>query len=159
MMSGTELRRRIVAIVPLWWMSGSAGGAGSDTGGNPGARSGLPLAGRTILVAEDEFFVGIELAQTLEAAGADIVGPAWSLGEAERLAAESGIDMAVLDVNLDGDYALDLAVELRKKGIRVVFATAHADDDSIFGGETADIPRLSKPTSARALLRALLPSS
>ncbi|MEQ8378917.1 response regulator [Parvibaculum sp.] len=140
-------------------MMGAGGNTGRPKGVHAGAQDELPLAGRTVLVAEDEFFVGIELAQTLEEAGADIIGPAWSLTEAEKLSEETSLDMAVLDVNLNGDYALDLAVALKNKGVRVVFATAHADDDHLFRGAAADIPRLGKPTSARALLRALRPLS
>jgi len=159
MMTGTGLRNRIVRIAPLWWMMGLGSDTDRPASGNGERRGELPLAGRTVLVAEDEFFVGIELAHTLEAAGADIVGPAWSLEEAEKLGEETPLDMAVLDVNLNGDYALELAVALKNRGVRVVFATAHADDDRLFRGAAADIPRLSKPTSARALLRALLPFS
>lgn len=158
MRTGTRIADRIISIVPLWWLSGTVGGGGVSGSGSGPERS-LPLAGRKVLVVEDEFFVGMELAQTLEAAGADIAGPAWSLADAEHLAAEGGIDMAVVDVNLNGEYSLDFAVGLRKAGVHVVFATAHADDTHLFRGEAGNIPRLSKPTSARALLRMLLPDA
>ncbi|MBX3505854.1 MAG: response regulator [Parvibaculum sp.] len=118
-----------------------------------------PLSGKRVLVVEDEFFVGIEIAETLEIEGAEIAGPVWTLADAERTAAQGGFDMAVLDVNLNGEYAIALGVELRKQGVRVVFATAHVDDDTLFPGDAASIPRIGKPISSRALLRALLLSS
>src|SRR3546814_12058142 len=62
----------------------------------------------------------------------------------------------LLDVDLDGHYSFDLALDLQRRGIRVVFATAHADDGSLFRGQVASIPRIGKPTTARALLPALL---
>ena len=92
-------------------------------------------------------------------AGAGIVGPAWSLADAKRLAESEEFDMAVVDVNMNGEYAIDLAVELKKRGVRVVFATAYSDDIRLFREDVATIPRLGKPTSTRALLRALLPDA
>lgn len=138
------------------WLSSTDDGEGPA--GNPGRipPSILPLSGRKAMVAEDEFFVGLELVQMLESAGAEVSGPASSLADAEAIAAADGIDIAVIDVNLNGDYALDLGVDLHKRGVRVVFATAYADDTRLFTGEAAAIPRLGKPVSARALLRALL---
>jgi DNA-binding response OmpR family regulator len=141
----------------VWFSNGDRKPDGMS-GGNDGRRDAAPLAGQKVLVVEDEFFVGLEIAHTLEAAGAEIVGPAWSLADAEKLA-ETPIDMAVLDVNMNGEYAIDLAVQLKRKGVRTVFATAHIDDDALFQGEAAAIPRLSKPTTARALLRALVPAN
>lgn len=150
---------RTFTMKVLWWLSGTDGGADGTTGGDESPRGGLPLTGKTVLVVEDEFFVGLEIAQTLEAAGAEIVGPARTLEEAEELGGDGALDMAVLDVDLDGHYSFDLALDLQRRGIRVVFATAHADDNGLFRGQVASIPRIGKPTTARALLRALLPLS
>lgn len=158
----SAIGRRIFSIGPLWWHASTNDGEGQGEGakGSSGVpHGGLPLSGRKIIVIEDEFFVGIELAQMLESAGAEILGPAWSLSDAEELAANEEIDMAVVDVNLNGEYSIDFALELQKRGVRVVFATAYADDARLFAGPAASIPRLSKPTSARALLRALLPDA
>lgn len=150
---------RTFTMKVLWWLSGIDGGSGDTTGGGESPRGGLPLAGKTVLVVEDEFFVGLEIAQTLESAGAEIVGPARTLEEAAELMSDGTPDMAVLDVDLDGLYSFDLALDLQRRGIRVVFATAHADDGNLFRGQVAAIPRIGKPTTPRALLRALLPLS
>lgn len=158
----TQIGQRMFASAPLWRLNGKDGkGGNAEPGGRPGHApdDARPLAGRSILVVEDEFFVGLEIVQTLEAAGADVTGPIRSLKDAEDIVAENSFDMAVLDVNLDGKYALNLALDLRRRGTRVVFATAHADDTHLFQGEAAAIPRLSKPTRARTLIRALLPAT
>lgn len=155
----SAIGKRIISIAPLWWLASIDDGAGRGEGARGVPAGGLPLAGRKVLVVEDEFFVGMELAQMLESAGAEILGPAWSLADAKNLAADEEIDMAVVDVNLNGEYSIDLAIELQQRGIRVAFATAYADDTRLFRGEAASIPRLSKPTSTRALLRALLPDA
>ncbi len=145
--------------VPVWRFAASSGNPDSAAGQDRSAGTPKPLAGKHVLVVEDEFFVGLEIAETLEAAGATIAGPAWTLADAESLAAQGGIDMAVLDANLNGQYAIDLGIELGRQGVRVVFATAHVDDTMMFQGEAASIPRIGKPASARALIRALLPAS
>lgn len=151
----SAMGRRILNIAPLWWLASINDGEGASEGPEGMAPRALPLANRKVMVVEDEFFVGLELSQMLESAGAEIIGPAWSLEEARSLAQADELDMAVIDVNLNGEYAIDFAVELRKRGVRVVFATAYADDARFFSGEASTIPRLSKPTSTRALLRAL----
>lgn len=157
--NGTGLGQSIRDIFPAWRLSAASDAAGDGRAPGAAPQGAKPLSGKRVLVVEDEFFVGLEIAETLQAAGASIAGPAWTLADAERIAAEGGIDMAVLDVNLNGQYAIDLGVELKRQGVRVVFATAHVDDASMFPGEAASIPRLGKPASSRALLRALVPAT
>lgn len=144
---------------PAWRLAAPSGLPGGNAGSDGSAGTRKPLSGKRVLVVEDGFFVGLEIAETLEAAGATTAGPAWTLADAERLAANGGIDMAVLDVNLNGQYAIGLGIELKRQGVRVIFATAHADDATMFPGDAASIPRIGKPASSRALLRALLAAS
>jgi len=151
--------RRVFNIAPVWWLAGTNYGKGRGEDARDAQRDGLPLSGRKVIILEDEFFVGIELAQILETAGAETLGPASSLADARELAADDEIDMAVIDVNLNGEFSIDFAVELQQRGVRVVFATAYADDARLFTGAAASIPRLGKPTSTRALFRALLPDA
>lgn len=157
--NGATPGRSVRTDFPAWRLAAASGTPEGAAGPGGAPNAAKPLAGKRVLVVEDEFFVGLEIAETLEAAGAEVAGPAPTLGDAERLAAEGGIDMAVLDVNLNGQYAIDLGIELKRQGVRVIFATAYVDDVMMFPGEAATIPRLGKPTSARALLRALLPVS
>jgi CheY-like chemotaxis protein len=158
--NGTGLEQsHLREIFPAWRLSAPSDAAGNGRTSGAAPQGPGPLSGSRVLVVEDEFFVGLEIAETLEAAGASIAGPAWTLADAERMAADGGIDMAVLDVNLDGQYAIDLGIGLKRQGVRVVFVTAHVDDASMFPGEAASIPRLGKPASSRALLRALVPAT
>lgn len=60
-----------------------------------------PLAGKRILVVEDEVLVAIMLASLLEDAGCCVVvGPVSTIGRALELLREGAFDAAVLDVNL-----------------------------------------------------------
>jgi CheY-like chemotaxis protein len=59
------------------------------------------LAGRRILVVEDEYFLADDIHHALAQLGAEVVGPVPTLrGALEVLADESRIDAAVLDINL-----------------------------------------------------------
>ena len=59
-----------------------------------------PLAGLKILVIEDEFLVAMELSRMVRDLGGDVVGPASSVGAAEKLLANSPVDGAVIDLRL-----------------------------------------------------------
>jgi len=87
------------------------------------------LAGRRVLIAEDELLVAMEVAQTLRDLGCEVLGPAATVEEALRLAqAEAGtIDAAVLDVNLAGRPSFPAADILAGQGVPVVFATGYGD--------------------------------
>ena len=92
---------RIFGTAPLHRAADIGGGEGHGEGADPLQPRRLSLSGRKVLIVEDEFFVGLELAQALETAGAGIVGPAWSLADAKRLAESEEFDMAVVDVNMN----------------------------------------------------------
>jgi CheY-like chemotaxis protein len=114
-----------------------------------------PLRDRRILVVEDEYFLAMELERDLRAAGARVIGPAPSVGQALALiASEPDIDVAVLDVNLRGEVVYPAADALIARRIPFLFATGYGD------GELDDrfprVVRCVKPFEFRALERALL---
>src|SRR3546814_16397254 len=63
-------------------------------------------------------------------------------------------DLAVLDANLHGESSLPAALELRRRGVPVVFITGYDRIDGL-PAELADIPKLSKPILDGALRQAL----
>ena len=84
------------------------------------------LAGKRILVAEDEYFIAKGLARDLRQAGAVVIGPVPTLDEALALVAAEPLDGAVLDVSLRDGMAFPVADALAKKGVCFVFATGYA---------------------------------
>src|SRR5262249_62246067 len=80
---------------------------------------GRPLAGKRLLVAEDEPLVALALQSMLEEAGADVVGPAKSLQEAEALKGDS-VAAAVIDINLGGEMSYGPGAALLGGGVSVV---------------------------------------
>lgn len=113
------------------------------------------LAGRTVLVVEDDLFVGLELAQILADMGGDVVGPLRTIDAAEKAVTAGGFDIAILDVNIGGKYSFGIAQELDAKEFPVLFVTAYAADDRLFPETMREIPRLPKPVQPMALLHVL----
>jgi len=78
----------------------------------------LILAGRRLLVIEDEPLVALDLVAGLEEAGAEIVGSAGTVEEALQLIESASIDAVLLDANLRGRPVDDLAAALTRKKVR-----------------------------------------
>jgi DNA-binding response OmpR family regulator len=117
---------------------------------SPAAKS---LAGLRVLVAEDDYFIADEVCSTLREHGAEVVGPAPNVETGLQLVKSEQIDCAVLDINLQGDFAFGIASELRRRGTPAIFATGY--DVSALPGEFSDCVRLEKPVNLRALLQAV----
>lgn len=112
------------------------------------------LAGRHILIVEDDFFVADDFAATFEGAGAKVVGPAASLSQAlELIERTERLDGALLDINLQGEMVYALADRLRERGVPVVFATGY--DRSAIPDLYADIPLCEKPVDPQQVARAM----
>ncbi len=82
-----------------------------------------------ILVVEDEVLIAWMLADSLEGAGHEVVGPAATMAEALALCeAAPPPELAVLDINLrDGSSGVDLARALMERwGVPSIFASAQA---------------------------------
>ncbi len=106
------------------------------------------------MIVEDDFIVAFDMQTMLEEQGARVVGPTTDLDEARAVIAAEGaaLQIAVLDVNINGRYVFPLAEELRRAGIPIVFATAYADDERLFPEEFRDVPCLAKPVLPNVLI-------
>lgn len=85
------------------------------------------LAGRRIMIVEDESLVAMLLETILEDLGCEAIGPAGSVTEGLELAARSSIDAALLDVNVAGTLVFPVAQALRDRGIPFVFSTGYGE--------------------------------
>jgi DNA-binding response OmpR family regulator len=112
------------------------------------------LAGRRILVVEDEALIACTIEDHLEHAGVTVIGPATSVAEALMLLdGETTVDAAVLDVNLRGEKVFPIAAALRKRLIPFIFVTGYTSDE--ISPAYKDIPLLEKPTDNRELIAIL----
>ena len=110
-----------------------------------------PLKGIRILVAEDEFLVGIQLEGDLRSAGCSIVGPFSTLEMATQVSRREQFDLAILDINLNGSMVYPSADELSARGIPFIFLSGYV---------SANLPerfrwslQIAKPHDPKALLK------
>lgn len=111
------------------------------------------LAGRRILVVEDEFMIAMLLESLLEELGCVVPDIAAKPPQAIKAIETHEIDAAVLDVNLSGVDSFEVAAVLAKREIPFVFATGYGG--SRLTPEFADRPVLQKPYRISELEEAL----
>lgn len=84
------------------------------------------LEGRRILIVEDDCVTAMDLAETLSAAGARVIGPAGTIKSAlELLEHRPQLDIALLDVEVEGAFVFDIADELVKRAVPIIFTTGY----------------------------------
>ena len=101
---------------------------------------GSQLAGRIILVVEDEPLVALEIVDTLTACGAHVVS-ASRVAEAVSSVDLHRIAAAVLDINLDGENGSVLCQHLSQREIPFLFYTGYATAPDGW----RDVPIITKP--------------
>jgi DNA-binding response OmpR family regulator len=111
--------------------------------------SGNEIAGRRILVVEDEMLIAMIIEDAVQDSGGEIVGPVATLEKALKLAEEEEFDAAILDVTIRGGKVYPVAELLLARGIPFLFASGYGD--WALPAELRDKPRLTKPFTAAAL--------
>lgn len=111
----------------------------------------------SVVVAEDETMIRLDMAEILSEAGATVVGTASNGREALELIAEHQPDLAVLDVKMPDMDGLEVAEQVRLNGrTAVVMVTAFSDptlvDRAVAAGATGYVV---KPFTASNLLPAV----
>jgi CheY-like chemotaxis protein len=115
------------------------------------------LAGRRVLVVEDEFLIADEISLAFARLGVGIVGPARTLEQGLQLLANSGhLDGAVLDVNMRGKMVFPLADALQQSSVPFIFATGY--DQKVIPERYRDVPRCEKPLDMLKVVEMLFPS-
>lgn len=109
------------------------------------------LADLRILIVEDEYFLADDARAILAGAGAEVVGPvATAAGASALIAADTAIDYALLDVNLRGEMAYDVADTLTARRIPFAFVTGY--DRDALPERFCGTPTLTKPAHADQLI-------
>ena len=111
------------------------------------------LAGRTLLVVEDEFLILLDIQYVLEEAGAAVVTAA-SVEEGLRALETGPIDAAVLDVRLPDGEVFPVAERLAARDVPMVFHSGHADRKDLEKQFPSAIA-LSKPAPEMELVAAV----
>ena len=101
------------------------------------------LAGRRVLVVEDEMLILMGTEDMLAALGCELVDGASTIDEAIALIEAQRFDAALLDVNLSGSSSDRVADKLVERGVPFAFATGYSERDARH--KHHDRPVLKKP--------------
>jgi|SRR5215471_2264335 len=115
--------------------------------------AGRELAGRRVFVIEDDSMVSMLLEELLSDIGCKVVGTAFRFDEALQKAKSLAFDLAILDVNLNGQHTVPIAEEFARCGIRFVFATGYGLPT--LPDALRKVPTLQKPFHQEDLTRVL----
>lgn len=131
------------------------GGPVPDVSGRtPGSTQ--ALTGK-ILVAEDDYFVGMTIEQALLDAGHQVLAIVSTAEEAVRESIRLRPDLVLMDIRLAGEMTgIEAALTLRENGITSLFASAHSDAAMRASGEKArPAGWLTKPFSNAEIVAAV----
>jgi DNA-binding response OmpR family regulator len=112
--------------------------------------SSASLVGYHVLIVEDDYFVAQDLCELLREHGATVHGPAPNVRRGRELSRLPGLDCALLDVNLHGEFVFDLARELRQQGVRTILTTGY--DASFLVDQLQSASYLQKPVDMAVLV-------
>ena len=114
-----------------------------------------PTAGSSlqILIVEDESMVAMMIEDMLEDLGHQVIATSGRMPDASKLVLNATADLAILDVNLNGEETYPLADSLSARAIPFVFATGYGS--SGIKAEWSGVPVLQKPFQARELAEAI----
>jgi CheY-like chemotaxis protein len=111
------------------------------------------LSNRNVLVVEDEMMIAMLIEDMLDEFGCKLVGPATSVPRALDLIGKEQVEIAVLDLNLDGQDTYAIADALQQKNVPFIFATGYGSTG--LRQEYGNRPVLQKPFQAKDLENAL----
>lgn len=116
------------------------------------------LSGSRVFLVEDEALVALMIEDMLTDLGFSVVASAAQLTKACELAAAKSFDVAILDVNIAGQFVFPVARILKDRRIPFLFSTGYGEPP--LEDEFKDALAVAKPFSADQLeekLRTLLP--
>ena len=125
-------------------------GTGDDVQRDRG-RWRMKLAGRPVMVAEDELLVAMLIEDILADAGCTVVGPFSNVADALQAVEAGGIDVALLDVNLRGQKIYPVGMELQARGIPFYLLSGYGQD--AIPSEHPTWKACSKPFKAEDIIR------
>jgi DNA-binding response OmpR family regulator len=112
------------------------------------------LTGQRVLLVEDEALVAMLVEDSLQDAGATVLGPASTVDEALALIETGGVDAAVLDLNLRGEPVTRVADRLEAMKVPFVITTGYGAECA--AAQYVDAPMLQKPFDLARLTSALV---
>jgi len=106
----------------------------------------LPTPQLRVLLVEDEIMIALLLEEMLAELDFEVVGPVARLDRAVEMAQLQALDLALLDVNLNGKETYPVAEALAAREIPLVFVTG-------YGRGTLRAPYRDRPTLQKPFRR------
>jgi PAS domain S-box-containing protein len=119
----------------------------------PQADPGALLAGKRLLVVEDEVLVAMDVVDELERAGATVLGTAQSVSQALELIRQSRPNAVVLDGNLGGESVEAVAEALSARSVPFCFLSGYGREH--LPAQFGHVPIVEKPFDPRNLCATL----
>ncbi|WP_420607071.1 response regulator [Novosphingopyxis sp.] len=112
----------------------------------------------TVMVAEDEILIALDMVDRLRERGLAVIGPCMSLDDClDCIDGPQTIDAAILDVDLAGQDVFPAAMLLKDKDIPFVFHSGHCNAASL-PADLADVRLFQKPTGVDQIADSLCPT-
>jgi len=112
------------------------------------------LAGKCVLIVEDDSILAMNLANELADEGATVIASTATVIDALDAIASKDLDGAIVDINLSGKAAFPVADALADRHIPFVFATGYLVAGHI-PARHANVRRFEKPIPPSIICRAL----
>jgi CRP-like cAMP-binding protein len=105
----------------------------------------------SVLLTEDDALIGFDLCDALEGAGYRVLGPAVTAAEALSLLDRETPVLAVIDIMLEDGPCVELARDLRQRGVPFLVHSGCQKDEPL-AGEFQGVTWLSKPAMPRDVI-------
>jgi CheY-like chemotaxis protein len=115
-------------------------------------KAGELLKGRSILIVEDEMLVAMALEDLFRQLGCEVLGPANSVERALSMLERMQPDVALLDLNLNGEPVTPVARALTDRGVPFVVTSGYSDP-ALQEPELRAAPKVDKPFRQEVLAR------
>jgi CheY-like chemotaxis protein len=102
-----------------------------------------------VLVVEDEYLIRMLVEDMLADLGYTIAEAVGTIAEASKFAADGEFDVAILDVNVEGEEVYPVADILAQRGLPFVFVTGYGEGS--LPAKYRKHPALQKPFQAEQL--------
>jgi len=111
------------------------------------------VAPKRILVVEDEMMVAMLVEDMLTDLGHTVIAVASHMDRAVEYAERGEFDLAILDLNLNGEKSYPVAEALRARKVPFLFATGYGE--GVLPEDFRNVPTLQKPFVSEQLQYAL----
>jgi CheY-like chemotaxis protein len=112
------------------------------------------LKGLRVLIVEDELIIAMELENLLGRLGCVVLEAAPTVKRALRAVGHQEADVAVIDMNLQGERATPVAEALQEQGVPFVLVTGYGSE-RLPEKALQDAPCLRKPVNGNQLASAI----